>query len=657
MSSSRTAALSLTVLALLFVWTAILFFTPVRIWLLPFASESTVSPEGVPARSPDESTLVVPPARHKRAGKARLGNVDLFGELDQLLVARVRDGAGFGLQIHDLETKQVVETLRVPHRGKHQEHLVVLDAGRLPDRVYLVAWNRSQTAVEIEALELRALHGGYRWARRVMSWIGPSLLFVLLILNRHQLGAYLSRSGSAEDVGPLPTGATAATGGRWRRWDWVTAVLVFLACFHVYFRAPVQQILDSKHISVVSHALLTSGSLALPANFVPATRADRIYTLHREGERVYHFFSSAPAVLNVPFVAAYGLAGIRPITPAGEFLGHNELRILRLTAAVVAAWLCAVLFLIARVWLPAGYALASTLVFAFGTQIFSSVSRAFWSHGWACLLLALALLLLVSPQWKRCAGIYVLISTLLCWAYFCRPTMSLAIVGVTLWLLAVRRRLFPPFFVTGALWAAVFLSYSWKTYGTWLPPYFLSSHLESGRLAGGLLVSSYPTGLLGTLLSPGRGLFVYVPLCILVLWVLFRRWSWIPDKPLAMTALGVCFAHWQLVSLFRNWWGGQSFGPRLMSDVIPWLFVLAVLGIVALRRAAAAGDFHWTPVKRVTVALIVAASIFINTRGAVSSEAQRGAGIWNWRYPSFMAGILPRPEWSGESDGDRGPAN
>jgi hypothetical protein len=656
MSSPRTAALSLTVLALLFVWTAIVFFTPPRVWLLPFASESTLSPECVFTRSTAGSALIVPPARNKRAGKARVCNVDLSGDLDRLLVVRVRDGAGFGLQIHDLETKRVIEALRVPHRGKYQEHLVVLDAGRLPDRVYLVAWNRSRSAVEIEAVELRGLHRGYRWARRVMSSIGPSLVFVLLFFNRHRIGAYLSQSGSLEEVRPLPTGTTAASGGRWRRWDRVTAALVFLVCFHAYFRAPVQQILDSRHISLVSHSLLKSGSLALPSNFVPAQRADRIYTLHREGDTVYHFFSSAPAVLNVPFVAAYGLAGIRPMTPAGEFLGHNELRILRLTAAVVAAVLCAVLFLTARVWLPASHALASTFVFAFGTQILSSVSRPFWSHGWACLLLALAILLLVSPRWKSRPGTYVLISTLLCWAYFCRPTMSLAVVGVTLWLLAVRRRLLPPFLITGALWATAFLLHSRETYGTWLPPYFLSSHLESGRLAGGLLVSSYPTGLLGTLLSPGRGLFVYVPLCVLVLWVLFRRWSWIPDKALAVTALGICFAHWQLVSLFRNWWGGQSFGPRLMSDVIPWLFVLAVLGVAAVRRAAAAGEFLWTPVKRVAVTLIVAASIFINTRGAVSSEAQRGAGIWNWRYPSFMAGILSRPEWSGESDGDPGPA-
>jgi hypothetical protein len=141
-----------------------------------------------------------------------------------------------------------------------------------------------------------------------------------------------------------------------------------------------------------------------------------------------------------------------------------------------------------------------------------------------------------------------------------------------------------------------------------------------------------------------------VPIFALVLWTVVRRWQWIPDKVLATVALGVCLAHWQLVSLFRNWIGGQSFGPRLMSDIVPWLFLLAVFALVAVEEAAAVGRFRWSPLKRVVVVTLVVASLFVNTRGATSMEAQRGAGIWNWRYPSFMAGILPRPGEAASDD-------
>ena len=568
---------------------------------------------------------------------------DLVQGQSQLLVVRVKDEAGFGLQINDRQTKQVVEVLRVPHRASPEGHLVALDPRRLPEAIDLVMWNRSRRELEIEAVEVRNLHWGYRWVRKLAWLVGPVLLTGLLAINRQRLGWYLSNGHSSRHDHLR------------RRWDLATAMLVFLLCFSVFYRSPVQQILDSKFITAVSHSLINSGSLALPSNFVPNQRVDKIYTLRRVGDKVYHFFSSAPAVLNVPFVALYEMAGVSPVTPEGEFLGHNELRILRSAAAVVAAGLCVVLFLIGRVWLPPGLALGLALVFAFGTQIFSSISRPFWSHGWSTLLLAGALFFLVSPRWKDKPGSYVVISTLLCWGYFCRPPMSLAIIGVTLLIMVTRRVFLGPFVITGAIWASLFGLYSWSTFGTWLPPYFLSSHLESGRLAGGLLLSSYPKGMVGTLVSPGRGVFVYVPIFALILWVVFRRWKWIPDKALTATALGVCFAHWQLVSLFRNWWGGQSFGPRLMSDIIPWLFLLAALGMAAVRRASVAGDIRWAPLKRLGVALVVAASIFVNARGATSMEAQRGAGIWNWRYPSFMAGLIPRPDWTPEMDSNGQP--
>lgn len=636
MNTSRSTLSSLVLIALLFVWIGCIFFLPPRVWLLPFASSPGVSIDGSLA---DGSVLVVPPAREQRARKAPLASIDLKGGQSRLLAITVADGVGFGLQINDLPTRKTIAILRVPFRPSPGEHLVVLDPQRLPETIELVVWNRTRSELRIERAELRDLQSGYRWARGLAWLVGPVLLIALLAINRRGIGRYFA-ADSATGVDDPPRG-----------WDLAAGALILLLCFSIFYRSPIQQILDSKFISAVSQSLITSGSLALPDNFAPARRVEKIYTLQRIDGKVYHFFSSAPAVLNVPFVALYEMAGVRPVTSEGEFRSHNELRILRFAAATTGALLCGVLFLTARVWLPPGISLGLTLAFAFGTQIYSSISRPYWSHSWSGLMLAGALLFLVAPRWKERPSTYVLISTLLCWAYFCRPPMSLAIIGVTLFVLVTRRPYLGPFLATGAIWASLFLLHSWRTFGTWLPSYFMSSHLESGRLAGGLLLSSYPTGVVGTLVSPGRGLFVYVPMFAMILWVVVRRWKWIPDQALALTALGVCFSHWQLVSLFRNWWGGQSFGPRLMSDLVPWFFLLAVLAVVALRSAEGAGEFRWTALKRVGVASIVAISVFINLRGATSLEAQRGAGIWNWRYPSFLAGIIPHPHGSA-TDGE-----
>jgi hypothetical protein len=465
------------------------------------------------------------------------------------------------------------------------------------------------------------------------------LLLGLAVRNRRPLARYFGlRSPELEQT-------------LQRRWDRRCALFVFLLCFSVFRAAPVHQLLDAKHLSVVSHAFLRSGSVALPEGFDRSRRASEIYTLRPVGDRVFHFFAGAPAVLNAPFVAIFQMVGVSPVDEEGRYLGHNELRILRFIAATVAAALCAVLYLLARIWLPPGWALGLTLSFAWGSQIASSISRPFWSHSWSTLLLAGALLLLAAPAFRDSRKASVWMATLLCWAYFCRPPLSLAIVGVALYLLLARRRLFWPFVLTGLGWAALFGLYARQTFGVWLPPYFLASHLESGRLGGGLLISSYPEAVIGTLVSPGRGLFVYVPLSLATLYLVIRWWRWLPDRALAATALGVCVAHWQVVSLFRNWWGGQSFGPRLMADLVPWLLVLAALGVAALRAAAAEGRFRWSAAKWATVVVLVAVSLFINLRGAWVQETQRGAGVWNWRYPQFLAGLLDRPGSLSEPDG------
>ena len=618
---------ALLLIVVLTAWVSGYFFMPGWVWLQPFVSGPAESLSG---------PLIVPAAT-QRPGRARLGQFDLTGR-DSLLTLETRAVSEFSLQIKDDDTGEVARVVRFPPRSGAAKIRLALKGDSLPRRLRLTLWNRLRSDLEIQGAELQTLRPGYRWAPVLYSLFGPFLLLLVGLRNRQQLFCYLSGEDSLQ------------RGIAWPRWDSLMAGLIFLLCFSIFRIAPVHQLLDSKFLSAVSHSFLSSGSVALPASFAPTKRARQIYTLRPVGEKTYHFFSSAPAVLNSPFVALFEMSGVSSVAPDGHFLGHHEKRILRFIAAFVAATLCAVLFLIARVWLPPGHALGLTLTFAFGTQIFSTVSRPFWSHSWSTLLLAVALLLLVSPRFAERAWVYMAIATLVCWAYFCRPPMSLAIVGVAGYVWAERRRFLLPFIATGMAWAGLFVLYSLQTYGSLVPPYFLSSHLKSGRLAGGLLVSSYPEAVLGTLISPGRGLFVYVPFLVLVLLVLALRWRWIADKRLAAVAVGVCVAHWQLVSMFRNWWGGQSFGPRLMSDLLPWFFLLAVLGMAALRAARGEGSFQWTLMRRIVLVLLVSASIFIHTRGATVQETQRGAGIWNWRYPQFMAGLLQRPEAPDESD-------
>jgi hypothetical protein len=99
-----------------------------------------------------------------------------------------------------------------------------------------------------------------------------------------------------------------------------------------------------------------------------------------------------------------------------------------------------------------------------------------------------------------------------------------------------------------------------------------------------------PSGLafLGLLLSPNRGLFVYAPVLVFSLLGMVSVWRrdgrWL--LRLFMIAL------WATVILYSAesiWWGGWSFGPRVMTDLLPLfsLFLGVGLGEFARRRAGA----------------------------------------------------------------------
>ena len=137
--------------------------------------------------------------------------------------------------------------------------------------------------------------------------------------------------------------------------DAVFAAAVFGFCLLVFYLAPVNQLMDGRYVTAVSYSMLHEGSLALP-EVVDWNDQPEHYRLQRADGRVFHYAYTPVALLNVPFVWLYELFGISSVTSGGRFDSKAELRILKVTAAVLAAALCLVLYLLARLRLqpPAG---------------------------------------------------------------------------------------------------------------------------------------------------------------------------------------------------------------------------------------------------------------------------------------------------------------
>src|SRR5262249_54869234 len=150
--------------------------------------------------------------------------------------------------------------------------------------------------------------------------------------------------------------------------------------------------------------------------------------------------------------------------------------------------------------LPPAAAGLLVLIFAFGTPAWSAASRALWQHAPSMLVLALAVVL------QRRASHFWLLGALLGVSYVIRPTNALPIVLTAAWVLYGHRGKTIEFAAGLAAVLAAFVAANDQVYGAPLSPYYHPGHW--GR---SIFVTE---ALAGTLVSPGRGLFVYSPILL-----------------------------------------------------------------------------------------------------------------------------------------------
>jgi len=390
------------------------------------------------------------------------------------------------------------------------------------------------------------------------------------------------------------------------------------------FPAPVQE---------SSRCVSPSGPVAL--SYTP-------YQLDRVDGNIAYCYPNGSSILSIPFVGAMNLLGVYPYTSDGRYnLAHEEL-IQRLLAALLMAGFTVVVFRTAVLVLSITPAVCIAVGTAFGTQVWSTVSRVMWSHTWLVFLGGLLTYELLKRERNAERPNPVIVATLVAWMYLVRPTGAVPIICVTVYMFLSCRNGFMHYALTGLAWFSGFVVYSWFTFGKLIPDYYLDSRTSISSFA------SIATTLPAILISPSRGLFVFVPASIFVFYLLARYWTTVPYRRLALLSLSILAIQIVLVSLWPAWWGGFSYGPRLLADVLPWLALLAILGCAARLRTADNAKFSRAEI--VTAFSLLALSIAFNARGAISpATAEWNVEVdidrhperaWDWSNPQFMAGLL-----------------
>jgi hypothetical protein len=454
--------------------------------------------------------------------------------------------------------------------------------------------------------------------------------------------------------------------------DILTAALIFSLSFLVFWFSPVHQVTDSRYSILLSESLLKHRSFALDGFNLPRLEPNTstrdyyvmngdIWQLELARDHIYYYFPPGSSILSVPFVAVANALGISAANSDGTYNPVSETRIQTSLAAILMALLAALFYFTSRLLLPTVWSVVIALAGAFGTQLWSTASRGLWSHTWAAFLAGLIVYVLLAGETGRRKINPIVLASLLAWLYFVRPSGSVVVGAVTIYLLLFHRRLMARYAVTGAIWLGAFVTYSWVNFEKPLPSYYQASRLRFELL---------PLALAGNIVSPSRGLFIYVPALMFAIYLVVRYRKYLPLTRVVWLSLSICASHILAVSAFANlwgdWWAGASFGPRYTTELVPWFVLLAVLG---LRGRIVARESSETEPQAVTLhgrqgnslnysgkwgeilagALFLGMGIFINARGATSldtwkwsqpsTDRQMRALLWDWRHPQFLAGL------------------
>lgn len=241
----------------------------------------------------------------------------------------------------------------------------------------------------------------------------------------------------------------------------------------------------------------------------------------------------------------------------------------RVAAALIVAASVGLLFLaLCSVTTSTTVAAAMTLAYGLGSNTWSTSSQALWQHGVAELSLAGLSLFLLRKDTRTTAVVASIFAAL---GVLARPTMAVFAVLATVFVWRERRQRLAAFLGLPVGGVVCLVLYNVRSVGSAL-----------GGYTGVTFVAPSLVRLLGLLISPNRGLFIFTPAAALAVPGLLgwrsHRAAWIP-----YLAAGT-IAYLLLYSSYVGWWGGHTYGPRFLIDVFPALVLCAVPTVERLAR-------------------------------------------------------------------------
>jgi hypothetical protein len=178
-------------------------------------------------------------------------------------------------------------------------------------------------------------------------------------------------------------------------------------------------------------------------------------------------------------------------------------------------------------------------------------------------------------------------------------------------------------------------------------------HPETHGVSGP--ISSTPwIGALGLLISPSRGLLIFSPIAIVALAGLrdARRES---SLSLVWIAAGIAL-QFVAYAFYAVWWGGHTYGPRYLIDL---LVPLTIFGALGARRWTTSRPLTFVGAALLSWSIVVAATgaiVYPNERWNTDPESvdRNHARLWEIRDSQIPRALTSAPSPQNLSLWDRG---
>jgi len=380
------------------------------------------------------------------------------------------------------------------------------------------------------------------------------------------------------------------------RRDRLTAAGVFLALLFFY-NANGREIgsYDTQATKFAARELLLRGTLSV--NHVVGATPEYItrwgFILAANGA-YRSIYSPVPAILSAAITWPLwktGLIDIRaPLAPG---------LMAKLTASILVSLAVTMTFLSARQRLERGRAVLLAAGLGLGTGFWSTASQTLWQSETAVFGLALAVLAFAAPDERISGWGAVAIGVGLGLTGATRPQLApiVAILLAGTWVRSKPRHAAAATALV-AMFGAALCAANMRWFAHPLGALPLLQEVNSQVHGTGASFNVQFAGFAGLLVSPSRGLLIFSPVVLVAAAGIRRSISegWRSALPWCSLALAAQYA---LYGSYAVWWGGHTYGPRYLIDLLPVAVPLAAVAMARPRPGrtatlAAAAALAWS---------------------------------------------------------------